>query len=186
MIKLSAIILMIFGHIGYLYYPDSITLLLIGRLAFPLFAMGVTQGFQYTSSKKHYLLRLLILGLLSQYPYYLVFNNYYLNICFTLFAGLVLLIVYNSDCNKLLKFLIICTLFALVDIFNFEYGMYGLALILMFHIFGTSMNGFLINIVVTFIGIYFYKYSMFQIFSVFSIIIIIILQNKTLKINQYI
>lgn len=186
MIKLFAFLLMLIAHISYIYFPDSLFLLIVGRLAFPLFSWGIAQGYKYSGNSNIYMVRLLILAVLSQYPYFLVFDNNYLNVCFTLFAGLIVLKLYNCSLNKWLKLLFISCIFIVVDIMNFEYGMYGVALILVFYIFDTSIKSIPIHFAITLAGIYFYKYEVAQIFSVLSIFIIYFLKNKNFKINRYI
>ncbi|MCF7758665.1 conjugal transfer protein TraX [Paenibacillus xylanexedens] len=185
MIKILAYVLMVLAHIGYVYYPDSEFLLVIGRLAFPLFAWGISQGFTQTSNFKQYSIRILVIAILSQYPYYLVFGNGYLNVCFTLFVGLLVLKVYELKINVPTKILLLMLFFVITDIVNLEYGMYGIALILAFHIFGISTIGVIVQIIITLLGIYLYHYNPLQIFSVFSFILIILLKNYNFRINYY-
>ena len=45
---------------------------LIGRMAFPLYAFLIVQGFFYTKNVKYYRMRLLLLALASEIPYNLV------------------------------------------------------------------------------------------------------------------
>lgn len=71
---------------------------LVGRLAFPLFAFMLFEGFMQTSSRGKYLLRILILALISEVPYDLamygsVWDIRKQNTCFTLFLGLSAMIV---------------------------------------------------------------------------------------------
>lgn len=67
-----------------------------GRLSLPLFCFLLVQGFLYTSDLRKYLLRMLILALVSELPYDLaMYNSTYefarQNVCFTLLAGLLVL-----------------------------------------------------------------------------------------------
>ena len=66
---------------------------LIGRLAFPLFAYLLVEGFLHTKSRKQYGQRLLLLALVSEVPFdlacrHVVWDPAYQNVCFTLFLGL--------------------------------------------------------------------------------------------------
>lgn len=186
MIKITAYFLMLLAHIGYLYFPDSDILLILGRLAFPLFAWGIIQGYKYTKNYNKYISRILVIAILSQYPYYLLFHNGYFNVCFTLFCGLLLLKVYDCQLSFVLKLIVAICLFVIVDVMNFEYGMYGLGLILIFHIYGISKKGFALQVVITIIGIYFYKYNIFQLFSILSFLVILLCKNYNFRINKFI
>ncbi len=177
---------MVMAHVGYLYFPQSDLLRAIGRLAFPLFAWGITFGFKHTKNIKKYMIRVLLLAILSQYPYYLLFNMGYLNVCFTLFAGLVILKIYEGTFHNITKVLLIIMVFVIADIFSFEYGMYGLATILIFYIFGLKPYSIFFHLIITILGIHFYGYSMIQILSLFSFSLIFLFYKYDFKINRYI
>lgn len=131
-LKLIAILTMLIDHTGYLLFPDQIVWRLIGRLSFPIFAFLVARGSRLTRSQPRYLLRMLSYGLISQVPYS-YFVPHGLNIFFTLAAGIALIVVvsHQSFAIKLLAAPILASTW-LVD---YSYGLYGLLLILAFHIF---------------------------------------------------
>lgn len=63
-----------------------------GRIAFPVFAYLITEGWKYTRSKRRYMLRLFGFALLSQIPYSLALEGSFrqpleFNVLFTLFLG---------------------------------------------------------------------------------------------------
>ena len=63
-----------------------------GRIAFPLFAFMIVQGFLHTHNRKDYLLRLLAFALISQIPFSLAMSLLGLdgrNVYFTLALGLI-------------------------------------------------------------------------------------------------
>lgn len=185
MIKIIAIASMIIGHIGYLYFPQMDTLSAIGRLAFPLFAWGIASGFKHTGNFKKYIGRVFLIAVISQYPYHLMFDNNYLNVCFTLFAGLILLKVYEASFHVFMKILLIILIFIFVDIFSFEYGMYGLATVLIFYIFSLKPYSLFFHLTVTLLGIHFYNYSMIQLFSVSAFFVLIFFYKSEFRINRY-
>ncbi len=131
-LKLVAILTMLIDHIGYLLFPDQIVWRMIGRLSFPIFAFLVARGARLTRSQPRYLLRMLLYGLISQVPYsYFVPNG--LNIFFTLAAGLGIILCLSHR-QLWIKFLAIPILASAWTI-DYSYGLYGLMLILAFHLF---------------------------------------------------
>src|SRR4030065_495614 len=83
-LKIIGIVTMAIDHIGLILYPEVILLRVIGRLAFPIFAWYLVQGYMHTSSLKKYALRLGIFAVAIQAPYYFVTHLSNLNILFTL------------------------------------------------------------------------------------------------------
>ena len=92
-LKIIAIITMLIDHIGAGLFPSQIWLRMIGRLAFPIFAFLICEGFIHTRDVKRYALRLGIFALISEIPFNLL-HSYYLfdpsaqNIFLTLLIGL--------------------------------------------------------------------------------------------------
>lgn len=112
-------------------------LYLFGKLSFPIFAFLISEGYIHTRSFKKYLIRLLILAIISQLPATLLFNpsfsGSYLNIFFTLTFGL--LSIRFFDKMKLLSFIPICILVFIAEFFGFDFGAIGVLMILCFYIF---------------------------------------------------
>ena len=74
-LKLIAILSMTIDHIGYLLFPKVTLLRIVGRIAFPIFAYLIAEGFVHTGDVKKYLLRLGIFAILSEIPYDLVISG---------------------------------------------------------------------------------------------------------------
>lgn len=91
-LKLIGILTMIIDHIGVVFFPRVIIFRLIGRIAFPIFTYCMMVGYFKTSNLKKYILRLLIIGVITQPIYFLVFDVSFfrLNIMFTLICELIL------------------------------------------------------------------------------------------------
>jgi len=98
-LKLIAVLAMTADHAGALAFPQSVVLRLVGRLSFPIFAFLIAEGFQRTSDRKKYMLRLTIFAFVSEIPFDLAFSKADTlkerlldfgnqNIFFTLAAGL--------------------------------------------------------------------------------------------------
>lgn len=81
-LQFIAIIAMTLDHLtwvlfkGYSTHPLAIILHILGRLAFPIFAFFIAEGYHYTSSKKKYLLRLGLFALISHAPYMMASINF--------------------------------------------------------------------------------------------------------------
>lgn len=131
-LKMIAITTMLIDHIGSIIFPEYIILRVIGRLAFPLFAFLITEGYRHTSNINRYLIRLAIFALISQYPFWLAFGfNLHLNIFFTLVFGL--LAIHLSE--KYENILPVIILALLADLISTDYGAFGILLIYFIHIF---------------------------------------------------
>ncbi len=105
-IKIIATLSMFCDHISRVIYINGETTFLnyIGRFAFLLFCFQLVLGYKKTKSLKKYLIRLLLLGIVSQIPYTLLFakliDTKNLNVCFTLFLGLISLSILNFHKDK--------------------------------------------------------------------------------------
>lgn len=163
-LKLFAMLTMLIDHIGYMFFPKYRIFRTIGRLAFPIFAYQLSVGYMKTSDLKRYASRLLGFALISQIPYSffspsLEFEPFNLNIMFTLLSALGILYVYDMGAAKINSFknnknytelfyaaaaflgvfamLIVPELLEIISgsKFRLEYGIYGLLMILLFHIY---------------------------------------------------
>ena len=92
---------MVVDHVGYLFFPEVWALRVVGRLAFPIFAFLIAEGYRRTSNPNAYLLRLIVFAVISEVPYDLFARNRLFypgsqNIFFTLAAGLFSLMLYDK------------------------------------------------------------------------------------------
>lgn len=74
-LKLLAVITMLIDHIGATFYPDQMILRYVGRLAMPIFAFCMVEGFGRTHSRGRYFWRLTVFALLSELPFDLMISG---------------------------------------------------------------------------------------------------------------
>ncbi|MGG4554023.1 TraX family protein [Paenibacillus sp. FSL W8-0186] len=133
MMQLLAMLTMLIDHVGLLFFPDQPLWRIIGRIAFPLYAYALALGHRHTSSRGKYVLRLLGIAALSQIPYQLAFETNELNVVFSLCAAAILLRVLDGLSPGWISYALIALVCALFEVFPFEYGAYGLLLMLIFN-----------------------------------------------------
>lgn len=137
-LKILAIAAMLIDNIGIIFFSGTnhywlyLVCRSIGRLAFPIFAFLITEGFLHTKDIKKYLKRLFIFAVISEIPFDLAFYKYYFkmdvfteigsickditysnavlnrlnehqNVFFTLFLGLALLVLFDMVEKKFNK-----------------------------------------------------------------------------------
>ena len=70
-IKFIAAFTMLIDHAGLMFFPDSLALRCIGRIAMPLFAFAIAEGCHYTKNKLKHFLMLFGLAVLCQTVYFI-------------------------------------------------------------------------------------------------------------------
>ena len=97
-LKIIAIISMVIDHCAY-FLMENGTLLYnamrcVGRIAFPVFAFLIVEGFGYTHNRKRYFAQLLVFAVISEVPWYLLNGaDGTHNVMFTLALGVIALAV---------------------------------------------------------------------------------------------
>lgn len=191
LIKIIAFATMLIDHVGAVLFPMYPIFRYVGRIAFPLFAYCLVLGFIYTKDLKKYALRLFVFGTISQIPYYFCFFShtdffFQLNIGFTMLLGL-----YAIWGIKTKKYYHSALALILSAVLPFEYGIYGLCVILSMYIFISFKKryfalcvGFCLSsqIVSLFLDGLFYS----QVLSVAALPIILINTNSKIKIPKVI
>ena len=106
----------------------------IGRIAFPIYCFLLVEGFLHTRNKMKYLLRLGIFVLISEIPFdYAIYNHWFYpdkqNVFFTLFFGMLVMVLADRFRNDWLQFLIMAAGVYLGWLFKTDYGARGVFLI---------------------------------------------------------
>ncbi len=131
MYETIAMLTMLIDHIGLIFYPDTTILRIIGRLAMPLYTYIIVQGVIHTKDINKYFIRLYIIALISQLPYYYLSPAADINIVFT-FAFLVLPI--NQWLNTKQRWIEI-TWYLIVAVFAHLYISYGYYAVILYLIY---------------------------------------------------
>ena len=76
-LKIIALITMFIDHSGYVFAGNFSFCNFIGRIAFPIFAFQISEGYKHTKNLKKYFLRLGIFALISQIPFSLFTFKYH-------------------------------------------------------------------------------------------------------------
>ncbi|MGG4127828.1 TraX family protein [Paenibacillus illinoisensis] len=135
MMQWIAMITMLIDHIGAVFYPQVEELRIIGRIAFPIYAFAVYIGYKHTRNVQKYIWRLFWIAVLSQVPFMAAFNHLSLNVVWTLWSSLLVLLVLDKLPNRLLGIPIVVGAGIIMEITAMDYGMYGLLLVLLFRYF---------------------------------------------------
>ncbi len=136
LLKLIAIISMVVDHVGHVFFPQYPVFRWVGRIAFPIFCYCMTVGMLYTHDIKKYLKRLAIFAVISQPFYILAFqphafveNILLLNIFFTLLLSLWAVWGFKEK-----KWWIFILGIILLTMFNCDYSLTGIILMLIFYL----------------------------------------------------
>lgn len=170
-LKWIAIISMLIDHMGAVLFPQSIWMRYVGRLAFPIFAYLLVEGFMYTKDVKKYMLRLGIFAIVSEIPFDLAFFGTVLeishqNVFFTLFMGILMLYLMLQTPSKVKQVIVMLAAFLVADGLNTDYGSWGLLMILAFYEFRDKKIWKLVAVAV--INIFFMGYS--QVYAAFAML----------------
>lgn len=138
-LKIIGLLAMTLDHIGVWLVPGgtwNLVLRCIGRLAFPLFAFMIAEGFSHTRNLRKYWFRLLFASLaveLCLFGYFLATGENWMwqnDIFLSLFLGLSALILAKSE-SRWLRLLVL-PLLAIAQILGVSYGAFGILFILVF------------------------------------------------------
>ena len=97
-LKLIAAISMLIDHAGLMLFDNMQLMRVIGRLAFPIYAYCIAEGFRYTRNRLRYFMQIFILGLVCQIVYTIADRTLYLGILIVFSISII--IMYFADCAK--------------------------------------------------------------------------------------
>lgn len=145
-LRMLALATMLLDHMGAVLWPQALWMRILGRLAFPIFAFQIAEGYRRTHDFRGYCLRLLGMGLISEVPFDLMasgmpFYLFHQNVMFTLLLGLLMLRQADlaraeTDPGKTVKRCLWMALICLGAIVAFpDYGLAGVLTVAVFHLF---------------------------------------------------
>ena len=142
---------MLCDHLCLTLLPELPVLRYIGRLAFPMFAFMAVEGYYHTKSFKKYLLRLLLLAVISEVPFNLLCDGTMLypekqNVVWTLILGLCCVWAFErGKTAKSARDLALCVLvmvgsFAAAFALRVDYSAAGFLTVLAFYFLRSEKN----------------------------------------------
>lgn len=151
-LKLIAIIIMIIDHVGLRLMNNNFAMRCVGRLAFPIFAYLIVEGYRHTSDINKYKLRLLIFALISEIPFNLMISTRLLyswaqNVGFTLLIGLLTIEIIDSIHkreNMVLNTVLLILMIKLSGLLNVDYGFIGIATMIIFFCIKNRVGQFIL------------------------------------------
>ncbi|XEC93076.1 TraX family protein [Paenibacillus tarimensis] len=164
--QIIAILTMLVDHIGIVFFPDESIWRTIGRIAFPLYAFALVIGYYKTTDRRKYLLRLTVIAVLSQLPYQIGLDDHGVNVVGTLIICLLVLILLDRFRHFALALPVVAAAAILLETADFDYGYYGLALVLIYRYCRGHLQVFL-HLILN-IAVLFDKGWMLQLFSLFT------------------
>ncbi len=146
MLRLIAVLLMLSDHVWATYMSFGDWMTYIGRMAFPIFAFQIAEGFVHTKNVKKYILRLLGFAVVTEIPFNLfyssrTFNPYHQNVLFTLLLGLLAIALIDAvkkerTAKNIAKTVALLLLIAIASVIGFvDYGFNGVLMVVMFYLF---------------------------------------------------
>ena len=139
-LKIIAIVSMVIDHCAYFLMNDGTllydTMRCVGRIAFPVFAFLVVEGFAYTHNRKRYFTRLLVFAVISEVSWYLLNGaDGTHNVMFTLALGVVALTILEKlKENSALCEVAILSIAYLATWSGVDYEWRGILMILVFNL----------------------------------------------------
>lgn len=134
-LKLIACVIMLIDHIGAVFFPYAIGLRIIGRISFPIYCFLLAEGVHHTRSPLKYGMRLLLVAVISELPYDLLFYGQFTwahnSVMVTLLLGFGSGIAMKQF-SGWIKLLAPLPFLLAGRYLGGSYGMYGVAMVVMF------------------------------------------------------
>ena len=145
-LKLIAMAAMVFDHVGDNFFPGQVWMRALGRLAMPIFAFCISEGYAHTHDKRRYLVRMGVFALVSEVPFDLVTAHVPLefthqNIMATFFWAILGLMLFERiagegapKARKAAGYIMLAVFAMLSVLLGLDYNMLGCGLIFVFYL----------------------------------------------------
>lgn len=166
-LKIIALITMFCDHFGDALVGHFSFWNLIGRIAFPIFAFQISEGYVHTKNLKKYFMRLFAFALISQIPFHLFLQKFLptatssLNIFFTLLLGLGAITIYDYfskvenkefgfqifgfEVKKIVGIISVLLIAYIANLLHTDYGFWGVVVIFNFYLFKNDKLAMIIS-----------------------------------------
>ena len=145
-LRVIAMIAMLGDHMWFTIVEGNDWLTYVGRIAFPIFAFLLVEGFYHSSNRGKYFSRLFIFAIFSELPFNLMVNGTFAyskhqNVLWTLLIGLLVMMVIEIVRNKLDNVMVTGIVTIVVSYFGYyiatssvvDYSGYGILTIVLFY-----------------------------------------------------
>ncbi len=154
-LKIIAMVLMVFDHAWGTIVAGNNWMTYIGRLAYPIFAFQLVEGFSLSHDRRKYLLRMFFWALISEIPFDLMTGEgpFHQNVLFTFCEGILWMMLLEYARHKgRIPFLVaaVVSLVAgfLLGLLTFvDYNGYGILMILVFYFARRIPHGWILQLV---------------------------------------
>lgn len=157
-LRFIAMFFMLLDHMWATVVPGHNWMTYLGRMAFPIFAFLIAEGYCHTKSIKKYKRRLLLFGIVSEIPFNLLvsgswFFPFHQNVMFTLLMGLLAIeaierINANRSGKSIVKNVLILMGISILSLITFvDYHIMGVATVVLFYLCKKVRFGWILQIV---------------------------------------
>ncbi len=184
-LKLIAAVTMFIDHMGMILFPQYRIFRIIGRLAFPIYAYCIAEGFRYTRNRKRYFLGIFLLGTLCQIVYTVVMREIYIGILLVFALSILLMTVQEKAIIEWkngkylwmgLYILSVAAVFLLTRAVEFDYGFLGIMLPVVTALFKDKPRRMAVfGVVLLLLSV---MGSLSQIYSLFALIPLLLYNGK--------
>lgn len=111
-LHIMAMLFMLFDHLWATVIPGNDWMTCVGRLAFPIFAFLIVEGYFHTKNLKKYVLRLIFFAVISEIPFNLVmgssvFYPFHQNVLWTFLIAIALIYINEKAKGNLAREIIV-------------------------------------------------------------------------------
>lgn len=165
-LKWMSLLFLLVGYFRFLFASHFLLLQSISSLAYPLISFLIAYNYLFYNNNIKQLKKLLIFGLISQFPYLFIATE--LNMLFTLALGVLII---HSLANKYYLLFILASLMTISSYPYLEYNLWGILLPVSFY-FALKFPYMLPNVILCITALYTYPINLIALISLPLIYII--------------